>query len=126
MLKPGAPFFATTFLVGAMGTDSLPKAVRDRGHRFFTVDELEKLFLDAGFVDVVVRKEAPACAAHHVRRARHLRRRHDCGLRSARRRWQGVPFCDIRGADVGATCLRLLLTSGQPPSADAGNAYAPA
>ena len=27
VLKPGAPFFATTFLVGAMGTDSLPKAV---------------------------------------------------------------------------------------------------
>ena len=62
VLKPGAPFFATTFLVGAMGTDSLPKAVRDRGYRFFTVDELEKLFVDAGFVDVVVRKEAPACA----------------------------------------------------------------
>jgi len=62
VLKPGAPFFATTFLVGAMGTDSLPKAVRDRGYRFFTVDELEKLFVEAGFVDVVVRKEDPACA----------------------------------------------------------------
>lgn len=62
MLKPGAPFFATTFLVGAMGTDSLPKAVRDRGYRFFTTDELEKLFVEAGFVDVVVRKEDPACA----------------------------------------------------------------
>ena len=62
VLKPGAPFFATTFLVGAMGTDSLPKAVRDRGYRFFTVDELEGLFTAAGFVDVVVRKEAPACA----------------------------------------------------------------
>ena len=36
--------------------------MRDRGYRFFTVDELEKLFVDAGFVDVVVRKEAPACA----------------------------------------------------------------
>ena len=33
VLKPGAPFFATTFLVGAMGSDSLPKAVRDRGYR---------------------------------------------------------------------------------------------
>merc|ERR1712078_576544 len=62
VLKPGAPFFATTFLVGAMGTDSLPKAVRDRGYRFFTVDELEGLFTAAGFVDVVVRKEAPARA----------------------------------------------------------------
>ena len=59
VLKPGAPFFATTFLVGAMGTDSLPKAVRDRGYRFFTVDELEGLFTAAGFVDVVVRKEDP-------------------------------------------------------------------
>ena len=55
------PFFATAFLVGAMD-DSLPKAVRDRATAF-TVDELEKLFEDAGFVDVVVRKEALACAA---------------------------------------------------------------
>ena len=29
---------------------------------FFTVDDLERLFVEAGFVDVVVRKEAPACA----------------------------------------------------------------
>ena len=36
--------------------------MRDRGYRFFTVDELEKLFVEAGFVDVVVRKGAPACA----------------------------------------------------------------
>jgi SAM-dependent methyltransferase len=62
VLKPGAPFFATTFLVGAMGTNSLPKEVRDRGYRFFETEELKKLFVDAGFVDVVVRREEPACA----------------------------------------------------------------
>ena len=59
-MKPGAPFFATSLRIGAMGTDSLPKAVRDRGYRFFTTEELEELFKSAGFVDVVVRKEAPA------------------------------------------------------------------
>ena len=36
--------------------------MRDRGYRFFTTEELEELFTSAGFVDVVVRKEAPACA----------------------------------------------------------------
>mmetsp|Transcript_1269 Transcript_1269/g.3832 ORF Transcript_1269/g.3832 Transcript_1269/m.3832 type:complete len:154 (+) Transcript_1269:1-462(+) len=61
-LKPGGKFFATTFLVGAMGTNAVPKAVRDRGYRFFTVEELEGLMRDAGFDDVDVRREDPACA----------------------------------------------------------------
>ena len=40
----------------------MPKAVRDRGYRFFTVEELEGLMRDAGFDEVDVRREDPACA----------------------------------------------------------------
>ena len=71
--EAGAPFFATTFLVGAMGgggggTDSLPKAVRDRGYRFFTTDELEESYLRTWPLSTLVvrRRRRPApitCAA---------------------------------------------------------------
>ena len=90
VLKPGAPFFATTFLVGAMGTDSLPKAVRDRAApgassaAFFTVDELRG---EEGYFGTRAsrrrrsrcRKEAPACP----RRQGAI----TCGERPAARAW---------------------------------------
>ena len=61
-LKPGGKAFFTTFLVGAMGTNRVPEQVRRQGYRFFTVEELETLMADAGFGDVDVRREDPACA----------------------------------------------------------------
>ena len=61
-LKPGGRAFFTTFLVGAMGTNRVPEQVRRQGYRFFTVEELETLMADAGFGDVDVRREDPACA----------------------------------------------------------------
>ena len=61
-LKPGGRAFFTTFLVGAMGTNRVPEQVRRQGYRFFTVEELGTLMADAGFGDVDVRREDPACA----------------------------------------------------------------
>ena len=65
-LKPGGKAFFTTFLVGALGTGRVPEQIRRQGYRFFTVEELEALMTDAGFTDVDVRREDPACAVIKV------------------------------------------------------------
>lgn len=54
-------FFATTFLQGALGT-AVTGNSETNGFRFFTLDELERLALDAGFQDVTVRREGSYCA----------------------------------------------------------------
>lgn len=60
VLKPNGKFFATTFLKGALGTDRV--ASPNAGFRFFTLDELETLAAEAGFVNIQVRREGNYCA----------------------------------------------------------------
>ena len=63
-LKPGGRFFATTFLQGAYG-NGMPQqsGVGGASFRFFAdEDELTKLCVEAGFVDVTVRREGRGCA----------------------------------------------------------------
>eukprot|EP00904_Undaria_pinnatifida_P003185 jgi/Undpi1/12868/HiC_scaffold_7.g02535.m1 len=60
VLKPGKGFFATTFLTGAMISTS--DSAGEQGFKFFKVDELENLMLDAGFAEVEVLQSGRACA----------------------------------------------------------------
>jgi SAM-dependent methyltransferase len=66
-LKPGGRFYATTFLQGAYGpgtSAAFQSGATGASFRFFTLDELENLFVDAGFdaTTLSVRREGRGCA----------------------------------------------------------------